>query len=163
MDVDAKLACEAEIAIRLGCDDPRSLAAARAGIAALAPALEVVDYGGLSTDLDVVVASASFHHGAVIGDARPSSDAPTIDAECPRVSLNGARVGVPDPTVVPDLATIVVHVAETLTRYGERLRAGDWILSGACMAAMRVRAGDVVVADFGPLGAVDVTFGAGGS
>src|SRR5690242_11635849 len=50
-----RFACEPEIAIRIGtANEVRSVADARAAIAALAPALEVVDYARLSPELGVV-------------------------------------------------------------------------------------------------------------
>ena len=57
-----------------------------------------------------------------------------------------------------DLGEIVQLVADFLARHGERLEAGDWILSGACTNPVRVAAGDEVSAEFGPLGTVTVRF-----
>jgi len=140
----ARIACEPEIAIRVGrTGNPSSLDGARAAIAMLAPALEVVDYTGVPLTLDAIVTSASFHDGVVLGDRRPPTATPTLTADCPRVTRNGERVGPADPALVPaDLATVVHHVAACLGRYGEELRAGDWILCGACAAPIRVAPGD---------------------
>lgn len=159
---DARLACEPEIAIAIGGDGMlESLDGARAAIAALAPALELVNYGRLSPELAIVVETASFHDGVVLGAARPPASMPTLGPGCPRFTCNGTEAGRVDPTLVPaDLAVIVQHVATFLARYGEALLPGDWILSGACAAAIPARVGDVVGADFGAtLGAVAVTIG----
>ncbi|HEY2385548.1 MAG TPA: hypothetical protein VGK30_01185 [Candidatus Binatia bacterium] len=150
----ARLMCEPEIAIRIG----RADGATPPAIAALAPAFEVVDYGRLSPELGVVVETSSFHDGMVLGAERPPSAMPVLSAECPVLLRNGTPGGVPDPALVPaDLVAIVRLVAAALAPYGEELREGDWILSGACAAPMPARPGDVLSADFGPLGVVAVT------
>ena len=155
----ARFACEPEIAIRIGRPgDLASLAGARAAIAALAPAFEVVDYRRASPELAVIVETSSFHDGAVLGEPRSSGSVPTLGPDCPRLLRNGESAGTADPTLVPaDLATIVRHVAAFLGHLGEELREGDWILSGACAAPIPVGPGDDLTADFGPLGSVRVT------
>jgi 2-keto-4-pentenoate hydratase len=154
-------AVEPEIAIRIGAavGGGAALAEARRAIAALAPALEIVDYTRGAHSLEGVVESSSFHFGVVLGEPRPGASAPAIGADCPRLVQNGARAGKPDASLVPaDLGEIVLLVAGSLARRGERLEAGDWILSGACTPPVRVAAGDEVSADFGALGTVAVRF-----
>jgi 2-keto-4-pentenoate hydratase len=156
-------AVEPEIAIRVrsAVAAGASLGEARSAIGCLAPALEIVDYTLGSHSLAGVVESSSFHCGVVLGAPQPGARAPAIGAGCPHVCKGGARAGTPDPSLVPaDLVEIVRLVAEQLARRGERLEAGDWILSGACTAPVRVDAGDEVSADFGPLGSVSVRFAA---
>jgi 2-keto-4-pentenoate hydratase len=154
-------AVEPEIAIQTGAAVAAGTALedARRAIAALAPALEVVDYTRGGRTLEGVVESSSFHFGVVLGEPKPGARAPALGADCPRLLKNGAPAGEPDPSLVPaDLAEIVVLVASSLARQGERLEAGDWILSGACTPPVRVAAGDAVSADFGALGRVAVRF-----
>ncbi len=155
----ARFVCEPEIAIRIGrADDVTTLAGARAAIAALAPAFEVVDHGRLSPALGAVVETSSFHDGAVLGALRPPAAMPMLSRDCPRLTRNGEAAGTADPTLVPaDLATTVLLVARFLAPYGEELRDGDWILSGACAAPVPAHPGDELTADFGPLGTVAVT------
>lgn len=144
-------AVEPEIAIRVGEEV--------ASIAALAPALEIVDYTRGALTLAGIVESSSFHHGVVLGASRPPGFAPVLGAGCPRLLHDGVSAGTPDPALVPaDLSEIVRLVAAFLDQHGQRLRAGDWILSGACTAPVRVAAGGRVEADFGTLGAVVVRF-----
>lgn len=161
---DARLACEPEIAIRIAAGgDPAAADGARAAIASVAPALEVVDYARISPELATIVETSSFHHGMVVGEPRPLAALPVLGPACPRLTRNGAAAGVPDASLVPaDLAAIVAHVVACLRACGETLRPGDWILSGACAAPIPVAAGDEVVADFGSLGTARVTFGAPG-
>lgn len=153
--VEPEIAIQVREAVAAG----GSLAEARAAIGCLAPALEIVDYARGSPSLEGVVESSSFHYGVVLGEPRPTSRAPAIGADCPRLRKGGAPAGAPDASLVPaDLAEIVRLVADFLARRGERLESGDWILSGACTSPVRVEAGDEVSADFGPLGSVSVRF-----
>jgi len=148
----ASYAVEPEIAIRVGPSPGQA-------IAALAPAFEIVDYTRGAFSLAGVVESSSFHHGVVLGAARPPTDAPVIGPDCPRVLQDAMPVGVPDPALVPsDLTDVVRFVARFLAEHGERLEADDWILSGACTAPVSVGRGETVDADFGPLGRVQVRF-----
>jgi 2-keto-4-pentenoate hydratase len=154
-------AVEPEIAIRIGTAlaAGASLEDARRVIAGLAPALEIVDYTRGGHSLEGVVESSSFHCGVVLGEPKRTARAPAIAADCPRLLKNGGHASTPDPTLVPaDLGEIVLLVAGSLARRGERLEAGDWILAGACTPPVRVAAGDDVSADFGPLGQVAVRF-----
>jgi len=144
-------AVEPEIAIQVG--------EGAASIAALAPALEIVDYTRGAFTLAGVVESSSFHHGVVLAAPRPPGAAPAIGPACPRLLHDGAPTGTPDPALVPaDLSEIVRLVAAFLDEHGRRLRAGDWILSGACTTPVRVAPGERVEADFDTLGAVAVRF-----
>ncbi|HEY4164767.1 MAG TPA: fumarylacetoacetate hydrolase family protein [Dongiaceae bacterium] len=49
-------------------------------------------------------------------------------------------------------------LANHLNRRGDRLKAGDVITTGTCVKPVDIVAGDVVVADFGPLGQVRAGF-----
>lgn len=55
-------------------------------------------------------------------------------------------------------AHAIAWLANKLHEFGITLKAGELILPGALSAAMNVQAGDVVSAQFGPLGSVSVTF-----
>jgi 2-keto-4-pentenoate hydratase len=146
-------AVEPEIAIQVG--------SGAASVAALAPALEIVDYTRGAFTLAGVVESSSFHHGVVLGASRPPGSAPALGPGCPRLLHDGVPAGTPDPALVPaDLSEIVRLVAAFLDEHGQGLCAGDWILSGAYTAPVHVAAGERVEADFGTLGAVAVEFAA---
>jgi hypothetical protein len=93
------------------------------------------------------------------GASGPPGSAPALGPGCPRLLHDGVPAGTPDPTLVPaDLSEIVRLVAGFLDAHGQQLRAGDWILSGACTAPVRVAAGERVEADFDTLGGVAVRF-----
>ncbi|WP_144552609.1 2-keto-4-pentenoate hydratase [Bacillus sp. X1(2014)] len=55
-------------------------------------------------------------------------------------------------------AQAVAWLANKLHEFGITLKAGELILPGALSGAIAVKEGDMIVADFGPLGTVSVTF-----
>ncbi|HYC57591.1 MAG TPA: fumarylacetoacetate hydrolase family protein, partial [Candidatus Binatia bacterium] len=157
----SRLAVEAEIALRIGQVVPAAATAAQAGaaVAAAAPSLEVVDYSLASRDLMQIAETASFHHGFVLGAESSPQCAPRVRADCPRLCIDDVATGDADPALVPeDLGEIVVLVARFLARFGERLEAGDWILTGSCVRPAFVGSDDVVHADFDSLGIVRAVF-----
>lgn len=131
----------------------------RRAIEGVAPAIEIVDWRGATFDLPTIAASSSFHAGFVVGQVRSLDAVPAI-AGCVPLFRRGQQVlGAPDACLVPaDLTALVAHVARFLSRYDQRIQAGDWLLCGACTSPARVEAGDVIEADFGTLGGVRVRF-----
>ena len=55
-------------------------------------------------------------------------------------------------------ATGVAWLANTIAAYGEQLSAGDIVLSGSFTRPTTAARGDVVHADYGPLGAISIRF-----
>jgi 2-oxo-hept-3-ene-1,7-dioate hydratase len=56
-------------------------------------------------------------------------------------------------------ADAIKHVAATLSRYGERLETGDWVILGSLVKPIPLRPGDRIEADFGPLGRIALAIG----
>ena len=145
-----RVALEAEVAIRLG---------GGGAIAAIAPALELVNYSLPATSFEGILAHDIFHHAVVIG--RDTLPVPIVDDSWPHVTRNGTEVCRRDPALlVLQPAAMVRHVAATLARYGECLETGDWLILGTLVQPMPVHPGDRIEADFGPLGRVSVAFAA---
>jgi 2-keto-4-pentenoate hydratase len=145
----ARVAVEAEVAVRVG---------GGGAVAALAPALELVNYSQPANTLEQVLAHDMFHDGVVLG--REALPVPIVDAEWPHVLRNGEVVAERDPSLLRFQPTAAVrHVADVLARHLERLDTGDWIISGSLTPAVPVAIGDRIEADFGPLGRVSVTIG----
>jgi 2-oxo-3-hexenedioate decarboxylase len=153
---------EAEVSIRVGRDvsGAESGERARSAIAALAPAIEVVDYAKPSESLEAILSHAAFHVAAVFGDERPAAavDLAGLGVEWPRLFKNDELARAPARELRPQsLEAIVALVARTLERHGERLREGDRILSGAFTQPIGVQAGDRVRVEAGPLGPVELS------
>ena len=152
----AKPRIEAETAILVAADVPggASLDAARAAIAAIAPAIEFVDATKPLSPVDELLANDILHEAVLLGASQPSTLASgLVEAGFPSATKNGEAAGTPRPGRYPeDLGEVVALVANTLVRQGESLRAGDWIIGGSYIDPFDVAPGDSVRVDFGPLG-----------
>lgn len=133
--------------------------------AALAPALEIIDSRiedwriGL---IDTIADNASSGL-AVVGAGVPPSEAGdlrllgmllTVDGTVVDSGAGGAVLGHP--------ATAVAWLANTLAAFGEHLRTGDVVLSGATHRAVAVPTPVRMLAEFDRLGSVAVEFTATG-
>jgi 2-keto-4-pentenoate hydratase len=152
----AMVLVEAEVAIRIGVEVPPGAGEAEGGaaIAAVAPAIEVVDYTRPMTGLATILAHSVFHDAVVFGDERPL-DAGSIAG--PSVRCRGEVARSADPALDPGpLGALVARVATFLGAHGAALLAGDRIISGSFTQPLPVVTGDDVEVDFGALGAVSV-------
>jgi 2-oxo-3-hexenedioate decarboxylase len=146
------LVAEAEVALEIGRDVPGDVSEedARDAIAGLAPAIELVDPASERQDVQMIVAGNVFHRGVVLGESRSAFPAEGVKAT---IEVNGeerAAADAPD-----DFAEVVEVTARLLAAAGEKLRAGDRIISGS-VTMSAVAQGDAVTVDLGPLGSLDV-------
>jgi len=153
----ARLHVEPELALRIGrrVDAPCSAENARACIAAIHPALELVDYARPTTSLDEILAHGMFHAATVLGAELPVD---RLDAPIAVASLQiGDQVQTQsrDDLVPTDPGETVAFVAEFLAAFGETLDAGDLILCGSYLSqACPIGAGEIALARIGPAGEV---------
>ena len=156
---DARLHVEAEVCLRVA----HAIAAdagpdvAWRGIDMMAPALEVVDYARSSANLAAMVTHCLFHEATVLGAQTGARAHAELGTRLPEVTLNGTAAGPPRSDTVPaELGEIVATVARLLGEHGQTLEAGDLLLCGSYTNPVAVAAGDVVAADFGALGSVEL-------
>ncbi len=103
-------------------------------ITAQAAALEVVDLGDPRIGVERVLAGNIFHHGVILGEfTQDLSD------------------------LSEDARSMVDRVADLLEHAGERLQAGDVVITGALVIEP---AADEVSFDYGALGSLSVRFDA---
>jgi 2-oxo-hept-3-ene-1,7-dioate hydratase len=154
---------EAEVAVRMAADLPggASCDEARAAIDSVAPAIEFVNGAKPLVPLDELLAHDILHDAVLFGiDAPLGAALGLVAGGYPAVRQNGelVRAGIagryPD-----DMAEIVAHTADVLARHGEALQAGDRIICGSYIDPFGISKGDLVDADFGPLG--KITFNVG--
>jgi 2-keto-4-pentenoate hydratase len=152
----AELHADTELAVRVGSDVEPELDAATAAatVTAVCVALELVDLSRPPEDLEGIVAANVFHRAFALGRDTRSH---LVKGAVARAVVDGdvrasapARVGVGE---------VVVTIARLLAAAGERLRRGDWILTGS-ITQVPVRPGETVAAKIGGLGRVAVTVGA---
>jgi 2-keto-4-pentenoate hydratase len=146
------LRAEPEIAVEVRREVPSDADedAARDAIAGLAPAIELVDVGRPPGGLEAIVAENVFHRAFVVGDSRPAMPAEGVTAT---VMVNGEERESAD--AVDDLAEVVRLVARLLGAVGERLEAGDRIISGSLTPPVPVEAGERVAVHLSGLGQVE--------
>ena len=128
--------------------DPRRRAAL---IAAVAPAIELVDIDLPFDDIEAILAGNIFHRHVVLGeevaDVEPAG-------QC-RVLVDGEEVAA--TSVDCDAEGTVAHVADFLERHGARLAAGEVIIAGSLTTPLPVTAGSSVEVEVGELGSVAVS------
>jgi 2-keto-4-pentenoate hydratase len=139
-------ALEVEVAILVG-DDGGS-------VAALAPALELVDMDVSFDDLEPVLAGNICHRGVVFGADQREVDTATIEVA---VTKDGAVVA--EGRLSEEPAATVRLVQTFLGAHGAALQAGQRIIAGSMIAPLSVAPGDALSVTFGPLGALQVAFG----
>jgi 2-keto-4-pentenoate hydratase len=142
---------EVELALRIGDG---------ATLAAVSPGIELVDVHGDFDDVEAALAANVWNRGAVLGEARDWSPG-LLDGIEVRVEHNGEPFA--DPArprdAIGDPEELVSFVADTVASLGEELREGDVILSGLLVPApVWTKPGDLVRADYGHLGSLEVEF-----
>jgi 2-keto-4-pentenoate hydratase len=160
---------EAEFAFRMGRDlGPRaarySVEDVLAAVAALHPAIEVPD--SRYEDFTAVgaaqlIADNACAHDFVLGRPAPA-DWRSIDLAKHVVtgSVTGTlqREGV-GANVLGDPRAALTWLVNELSCLHLTLRAGEVVTTGTCLVPLPIEPGDRVVADFGELGNVEVSFG----
>jgi 2-keto-4-pentenoate hydratase len=160
---EQRVAVEAEVMLTMARDvrGDEPLDALRAAIAAVAPAIELVDYTRSGQEIADIVEHSFYHFATIYGE--PANTFPP-DAELlvSGVTKSGEHAADGLPGRYPkDLAEIVQLVAVTLDEVGEQLLARDRIICGSYIAPFPVAAGDSATANYaGGMGEVTVSFAA---
>jgi 2-keto-4-pentenoate hydratase len=155
---------EAEIAFRLGQDLPaRSSAYERAEViqrATLHPVIEVVDsrYADFrSLDRAAILADNYSNGGLVCGAAVPNWEALDLRATKIEVTEDGEPFADSSSSVARDPVAALVDFANLMNRRGGA-KAGTFVTTGSWTGMVFTKRGAKIVADFGPLGRVEVAF-----
>ena len=146
----ASLSADAEVALVLDRDlEPDADAvSARQAIAAYAAALELVDLGNATDGPEAVIATNIFHRAVAFGPVRRGMPESGVDGRL----IVGGTIRASAPVSI-DFAARLCAAARVLDTAGQRLRAGDRVITGS-VVQVQVRPGDDVMADFGALGCV---------
>jgi 2-keto-4-pentenoate hydratase len=149
----AALHADAEVAIELTRDvEPDAdRDAARAAIGGYGAALELVDLGPVAGGSADIVATNVFHRAVAFAPVRCAQMPTRVSGQL----IVGGAVRDSAPAA-GDYGELVRSVAVLLGCAGERLRAGDLLITGS-VVQVPVAAGDHVVADLGPLGSVGLS------
>jgi len=157
-----KPAAEAEIAVHMGhalAGGADRLAAA-AAIAGLAPAIEIADVEFPPDDVERILAADIYQRHVILGPRDASRAGCRLEGLDCRVLRNGAESArTADPQALTgDYIDIVRHVADVLHACGQRLEAGEVIITGSITPPLWVEAGDEIHFELEPIGKLSVSF-----
>ena len=158
-----KPVAEPEIAVHMGRDLPGGAdrAAAAAAIAGLGPAIELADLNPPPDDVEVALAGNIFHRHVILGPSDPSRAGAKLDGLVGHVFRRGALAAKQEnvEALIGEMVGIVQHVAGTLAAHGERLRAGDVIITGSIVPPPIIEPDETEFAyALEPLGGLSVQF-----
>ena len=150
---------EPEVAVYLSHDVPggSTRSEVEAAIGGLGPAIELVDVHPPTEDVEAILAVNVFQRRLALGPARRGASLAGVTG---RVLVDGQEVErTDDPQALPgELVGLVGLVADVLDASGERLRAGECVITGSVMPPMDIRSGTAVLFELGPIGTVEVAF-----
>jgi 2-keto-4-pentenoate hydratase len=152
---------EPEIAVRMADDLPAgtSAAAAAAAIKEIMPAIEIADLDPAPApdNLDKVLAGDIFQRHVLLGtQTRAGGGVAGLTSRLIRRGGEAARTSDPE-ALTGQLTAIVAHVANTLAAFGEKLAAGDVIITGSITPPVTIEADETeIIHALDPIGAVSV-------
>ena len=158
-----KPVAEPEIAVRMARDlaGGSSAADAVAAIKEVLPAIELADLDPVPApdNLDAVLAGDIFQrHVVLCGNTRPGGSVEGLTSRLTRRGAEANRTADPE-ALTGKIGDIVAHVANTLAAFGEKLSAGDVIITGSITPPISIEADETELAHaVDPIGEVSVNF-----
>jgi 2-keto-4-pentenoate hydratase len=159
----SKPVLEPEIAVHIGRDVPAEAdgETARAAIAGISPAIEIVDLTAPPQEPERILSDNIYQRHVVLGGAGPArAGADKARLTC-RTTLRGAETArTTDPQAnTGEWIGIVRHVADVLAAFGERLRAGEIIITGSVVPPLAIEPDeDAIAFEVDPIGGITVRF-----
>jgi len=157
-----KPAMEPEVAFYMGKDlyAGADLETTRNAIAALGPAIEIADVHFVPEDVEEILEDNIFNRHVILGRADPSRAGGQLAGLTGTISYNEKQF---DPivdlqTLTGDMIELIRHVANSLSMFGETLRAGDVIITGSILPPLSVIAKDSVSYRLEPIDSLSVNF-----
>ena len=158
-----KPVAEPEIAVRMVRDlaGGASAADAVAAIKEVLPAIELADLDPVPApdNLDAVLAGDIFQRNVVLcGNTRAGGSVAGLTSRLTRRGAEASRTTDPE-ALTGKFGDIVAHVANTLAAFGEKLSAGDVIITGSITPPISIEADETELAHaVDPIGEVSVNF-----
>lgn len=149
---------ENELCIVMGGDLPADATRddVAAAVARIHPAFEIIETrGDLTRQLALALADNAQQKGFVLGPAVERAALPALDAVTVSVRINGTEAAAADGSaVLGHPYNSVAWLAAKLAQFGEKVRAGDHIMSGSFTRQFPLNRGDRIEAAFAGIGAV---------
>jgi 2-keto-4-pentenoate hydratase len=149
---------ENELCVVLGRDLPAGATHAEvaAAVARVHPAFEIIETRGEFTrQLALALADNAQQKAFVLGPPVSRDALPELATVTVRVSINGAVVATAaGDAVLGHPYNAVAWLAAKLAQFGERVRAGDYIMSGSFTRQFPLASGDRIEAVFDGIGTV---------
>ncbi|HUB45425.1 MAG TPA: fumarylacetoacetate hydrolase family protein [Acetobacteraceae bacterium] len=148
---------ECELCMVLAHDLPpgADLAAARAAVGAVHPALEIIETRGpFTAQIALALADNAQQRTCVLGPPVPLPAAPEAVACTVRINHAIAATGTGDAVLGTPLNSLV-WLATKLAEYGRTLRAGEMVMTGSFTRQFPIAPGDRVHVEFTGVGAVE--------
>jgi 2-keto-4-pentenoate hydratase len=159
----AKPVAEPEIAVHIGRDVPAEANrdTAVAAIVGISPAIELVDVHTPPQDPERILSENIYQRHVVLGGpgtVRAGAKPDGLTCRIIRHGTESARTTDPQANT-GQWIEIVRHVADVLAAFGERLRAGEIIITGSVVPPLALEPGEAEIAfQVDPLGGVAVRF-----
>jgi 2-keto-4-pentenoate hydratase len=156
-----KPVAEPEVAVHIGSDVAAGAnpAAAAAAIAGISPAIELADVHEPATDPERILSHDIYQRHVVLAGLTPARTGGAADGLTGRIMRRDAEFA---RTTDPQANTgrwvdIVSHVANVLAAFGERLRAGEVIITGSVVPPIAIEPDEASLAfALDPVGAISV-------
>jgi 2-keto-4-pentenoate hydratase len=154
---------EPEIAVRMASDlgPGASADAVMAAVKEILPAIELADLDPVPEpdNLDAVLEDNIFQrHVILCGNTRPGGSVSGLTSRLIRRGAEAARTNDPE-ALTGKLLDIVAHVASTLAAFGEKLAAGDVIITGSITPPLTIEPDETEIGHaLDPIGEVSVNF-----
>jgi 2-keto-4-pentenoate hydratase len=158
-----KPAAEPEIAVHMGKDLAAGADrdAAAAAIAALGPAIELADIDVPPDDVETILRGNIYQRHVVLGRSDSTRAGGNVDGVTAIAFRGGTEVArTSDPQAnMGNVIDLVRHVADLLAACGERLRAGEIIITGSVVAPVYLEPNEREFAfALDPIGKIAVRF-----
>jgi 2-keto-4-pentenoate hydratase len=159
----AKPVAEPEIAVHIARDVAAGATPdiAAAAIAGISPAIELADVHEPAADLERILSHDIYQRHVVLAGMTPARSGGAADGLTCRIMRRGAEFArTSDPQAnTGRWVDIVSHVANVLAAFGERLRAGEVIITGSVVPPIAIEPDENSLAfELDPLGAISVSF-----
>ena len=155
-----KPAAEPEIAVYMGSDllDTSNRATIQSAIASIGPAIELADINFPPEDVEAILSGNIYNRHVILGQTDPSRAGCVLDGLVGHIHRNGMEVAsTTDPQAsTGDLIDIVRHVADLLAAVGERLRAGEVIITGSIVPPLWIASEEEIRFTLDPIDTISI-------